>query len=557
MAKNNISEVLKQAENGIRQVFDDEKYKEYLRAMGKFHNYSLRNIILIQTEKPDATYVAGYKAWQKDFDRYVKKGEKGIPIIAYTPRIKYQEKLEKDENGIEKPTLIKHIIPHFKVVYVYDISQTDGKPLPKLIENLQGNVSNYEDLFQSIKEVAPYKIEFEKIDSGANGYCDLKRQEIKIREGMSQKQNIKTAIHETAHAEMHSGENKTIDRSTAEVEAEAVAYAVCEHFGLDTSSYSFTYIATWSSGKELKELEEHMDRIQHKASELITKIETKYLELNPPETDINTRVDGEHIQNMSVDEVLKPEVVKACLSYEIPVGYYSFQNKDGRQCKELSDAIPVRGSEQEYSTVFKDIKLSSQLKGGIGEDSFCYYESSLNTPTINPMAMNGAEIASTNYLISKFMEQDNWTQIDEYLKYNAPVSYDTILSARDKFCVEEKLMEAPRDYRMKSEVELRNLAGYVTISDETASFPLKGEEGLWNVMESKTINGDKYFMMYNEMNPDKTLIVDRNGSIQCRNRDFGDLYDRLEEERYMLQFWTKAKSKEDSLRKKKDRGRER
>ena len=300
-----------------------------------------------------------------------------------------------------------------------------------------------------------------------------------------------------------------------------------------------------------------MDRIQHNASELITKIEAKYLELNPPETDINTRVDGEHIQNMSVDEVLRPEVVKACLSYEIPVGYYSFQNKDGRQCVELSDAIPVRGSEQEYSTVFKDIKLPSQLKGGIGEDGFCYYESSLNTPTINPRAMSGAEIASTNYLISKFMEQDNWAQIDEYLKYNAPVSYDTILSARDKFCVEEKLMEAPRDYRTKSEVELRNLAGYVTISDETAAFSLKGEDGLWNVMESKTINGDKYFMMYNEINPDKTLIVDRNGSIQCRGRDFGDLYDRLEEERYMQQYHAKAKSKEGSSRKKKDKGRDR
>ena len=193
--KNHIMEVLKQAENGIRDVFESDRFKEYLQTMSKFHNYSIRNIMLIKAEKPDATYVAGFKAWDKKFGRHVRKGEKGIPIIGYTPKTVHKEEKKINEKGKEETVLTKKIIPWYKIVYVYDISQTYGRALPKLIENLQGKVDDYKNLFESVKSVSPYDIDFEKMADGKNGYCDFAGKVIKIREGMSEKQNIKTVVH--------------------------------------------------------------------------------------------------------------------------------------------------------------------------------------------------------------------------------------------------------------------------------------------------------------------------------------------------------------------------
>lgn len=554
--KNHINEVLKQAENGIRIVFESDRFKEYLNIMSRFHNYSVRNIMLIQSAYPGATYVAGFNAWNKKFGRHVKKGEKGIPIIGYSPKTIHKEEKRINDNGKEETVLTKRVVPGYKVIYVYDISQTYGKPLPKLIENLQGKVNDYENLFKSVKAVSPYDIGFEEMKGDKNGYCDYKYQAIKIREGMSEKQNIKTAIHEIAHAQMHSGDDRKTPARVAEVEAEAVAYTVCEHFGLDTSSYSFGYIASWSSGKELKELENSLSYIQHEASKLIEKIENKYLELNPPETEVNRFIAGDRIADINIDKVLKPEVIKACVDLKIPVGYYTYQSIDGRQINNEAD-LATMGNEDNYSIVFKDIKLASQVKDGIGDGEFCYYQSSLNTPTINPNYMSPEEIATTNFLISEFINQPNWTAISDYMKYNAPINYDKVIETRDKFYGEELISETVKNYPGKTETELRNLAGYVTITEETASFKFRGEEGLWNVVESQNIYGNDYFLMYNENNVDESVIVDKAGKIQMRGKEFEDLKDRLDEEAYFAATAQKSSAKKiiGIRRKKKERER--
>ena len=264
--------------------------------MSKFHNYSFNNTMLIAMQKPDATLVAGFKAWQKNFDRHVKKGEKGIRILAPAPyKIKEeQEKLDPvtgeimlDKNGMPITEEVEIKIPAFRVVPVFDVSQTDGKELPDIgVNELSGSVEDYEDFMQALTEVSPVPITYEDIEGEVKGYFHTTDHRIAIQEGMSQSQTVKTAIHEVAHAKLHDRErNQDIDavldkdRNTQEVEAESVAYTVCQHFGIDTSDYSFGYIAGWSSDRDMKELKSALDTIRKTASELITGIEDRLAEL--------------------------------------------------------------------------------------------------------------------------------------------------------------------------------------------------------------------------------------------------------------------------------------
>ena len=294
--KQKVQEITEKLEQGIKELFESEKYKTYLNTMSKFHNYSFNNTMLIAMQKPDATLVAGFKAWQKNFDRHVKKGEKGIRILAPAPyKIKEeQEKLDPvtgeimlDKNGIPITEEVEIKIPAFRVVPVFDVSQTDGKELPDIgINELSGSVEDYEDFMQALTEVSPVPITYEDIDGDAKGYFHTTDHRIAIQEGMSQSQTVKTAIHEVAHAKLHDRErNQDIvavldkDRNTKEVEAESVAYTVCQHFGIDTSDYSFGYIAGWSSDRDMKELKSSLDTIRKTASELITGIEDRLAEL--------------------------------------------------------------------------------------------------------------------------------------------------------------------------------------------------------------------------------------------------------------------------------------
>ena len=294
MAKNDekIQSLLEQAEQGIKEVFESDNYRNYLATMSKFHSYSFRNSLLIAMQKPEATFVAGYAAWQKTFKRQVQRGEKGIVIIGYTPKKVTVDQERKDDNGNTvigadgKPVMdtVTKQIPSFTPVYVYDVSQTEGEPLPVLVNELDGSVETYQDLMTAITAVSPFPIVFEDIKGGAKGYCDPIAQKIAINNGMSDAQNIKTAIHEVTHADLHAPEinltlNERTDRRTREVEAESTAFVVCSHYGIDTSDYTFPYLATWSSDKELKELQSSLDTIQKQAGDLIDRIDTRLAEL--------------------------------------------------------------------------------------------------------------------------------------------------------------------------------------------------------------------------------------------------------------------------------------
>ena len=343
-----VREITDKLEQGIKELFESERFKEYLRTMSKFYHYSFSNTLLIAMQKPEATYVAGYTAWQRNFDRQVMKGEKGIKILAPAP-YKAKEEREMIDPSTQKPVLdadgkpvtetVEVMHSAFKVVSVFDISQTDGKELPDIIvDELSGSVENYAAFFEALKQESPVPITFENIPGGAKGYFSPIENRIAIQEGMSEIQTIKTAIHEIAHAKLHSidrpepeptwkivmisdggtkrdflsgfaseaeanaaaehegwrfvdenrfewrleveedtsaAQDMRKDRHTKEVEAESVAYTVCQRYSIETSDYSFGYIAGWSSGKETKELKGSLETIRKAAAEMIDSIDAK------------------------------------------------------------------------------------------------------------------------------------------------------------------------------------------------------------------------------------------------------------------------------------------
>ena len=287
MKENNVQELTKQLEEGIKDLYKSHKYKEYLDVMSKFHNYSSNNIQLILLQRPDATRVAGFNAWKKEFNRFVSKGEKGIAILAPAPYKKIVE-VDKIDSITKKPILNndgtkatekKEITQnYFRVVYVFDVSQTEGEPLPELASRLTSDVKDFDDLFSALKNVSEFPIEYEDITSGANGYCDPVNKRIAIKEGLGEAQIIKTTIHEIAHSILHSDlKNRDRDSSTREVEAESIAYVVSNVLGIDTSSYSFGYVGAWSKDKELTQLKSSLDTIQKTAHDLISNIEKELL----------------------------------------------------------------------------------------------------------------------------------------------------------------------------------------------------------------------------------------------------------------------------------------
>ena len=291
-----LKEITDRLEQGIAELFDSERYREYLKVMSKFHNYSFNNTLLIAMQKPDASLVAGFSAWKNNFGRNVMKGQKGIKIIAPSP-FKIRQEVEKIDPHTQKPIIGKDgkpvteekevKIPAYKVVSVFDVSQTEGKELPDIaVDELTGDVDRYKDFFAALEKTSPIPIAFENIGGGSHGYYHLEDKRIAINEGMSELQTLKTAIHEIAHAKLHDidlnapkDEQPRVDRRTREVEAESVAYTVCQHYGLDTSDYSFGYVAGWSSGRELSELKSSLETIRSAAAEIINSIDENLAEL--------------------------------------------------------------------------------------------------------------------------------------------------------------------------------------------------------------------------------------------------------------------------------------
>ena len=300
--KDRMREIVDSIENGIKELFESDKYRQYLSTMSRFHHYSVNNTMLIYMQRPDATHVAGFNKWRDQFGRNVLKGEKGIRIIAPTPYKKKVEEiktdpetnapvLDADGKAIIEEKEIR--IPMFKVVSVFDVSQTAGKPLPQLAADLSGNVQQYEVFMEALRRASPVPMEIKPVARDTDGFFSAKAQSITIRAGMSEVQTVCAAVHEIAHAKLHDYEHMTEladdgetilvpsekSRNTEEVEAESISYAVCQYYGIETSENSFGYIATWSQGKELKELRASLETINKTASELITDIDRHFAEI--------------------------------------------------------------------------------------------------------------------------------------------------------------------------------------------------------------------------------------------------------------------------------------
>jgi len=284
--QNKMNEIPQMLEEGVHKVFESDNYKNYLNTMSKFHNYSINNTLLIARQNPDATLVAGFKSWEKNFGRHVKKGEKGIKILAPSP---YKKKvlvelvdpvsreimLDINGNPVKEETEVN--MTAYRIVSVFDVNQTEGKPLPQIgVAEITDNVDEYELFVEALKQSTSVPISFENISGAAKGYYNPVTASIAVKAGMPESQTVKTMIHEIAHSILHNDildEAEKKDRHTKEVEAESVAYTVCQHFGIDTSDYSFGYIAGWSSGKETEELKQSLETIQKTASGLINDIE--------------------------------------------------------------------------------------------------------------------------------------------------------------------------------------------------------------------------------------------------------------------------------------------
>lgn len=301
-SKDRMREIVDSIENGIKELFESDKYRKYLATMSRFHRYSVNNTMLIYMQHPDATHVAGFNKWRDQFGRNVLKGEKGIRIIAPTP---YKKKVEEIKTDPETNAPIldadgkaiieeKEIrIPMFKVVSVFDVSQTAGNPLPQLAADLSGNVQQYEVFMEALRRASPAPMEIKPVAHDTDGFFSIKAQSITIRAGMSEVQTVCAAVHEIAHAKLHDYEHMTEladdgetilvpgekSRNTEEVEAESISYAVCQYYGIETGENSFGYIATWSKGKELKELRASLETINKTASELITDIDWHFAEI--------------------------------------------------------------------------------------------------------------------------------------------------------------------------------------------------------------------------------------------------------------------------------------
>ena len=292
-----IDEITKKLEEGVKALFDSEKYMNYLKVMSKFHNYSFNNSLLIAMQMPQASLVAGYSKWKNTFHRQVEKGQKAIKIIAPSPyKIdKIQDKIDPDTNrpmldssGNTIKEKVKVVIPAYKVTNVFDVSQTSGEPIPSLVNELSGDVEEYNKFIEAIKKISTVPIKFAETDTSAKGYYNIEDKCIVIKDNMSEVQTAKTLIHEIAHSILHekdTGIEKEADRNTKEVQAESVAYATCQHFNIDTTDYSFGYIAGWSSGKEVEELRNSMNVIRQTASDLINGIEKNLSMLMEKEND--------------------------------------------------------------------------------------------------------------------------------------------------------------------------------------------------------------------------------------------------------------------------------
>lgn len=322
-----LHQITDKLEKGVKDVFQSDKYKQFLNVMAKFPRYSVNNTMLIMMQRPDAQLCQSFTGW-KQMGRYVKKGEKGISILAPAPYKIEREQTKLDDKG--RPVFdadgepvkekVEVTIRAFKVVKTFDLAQTDGKELPTIGPNeLAGSIDGYPKLLQALQEISPVPVSFELIDGGAKGYYNLENKSIVVQDGMSEVQTIKTLLHEMAHQKLHDKdtvpEAKDITRNGKEVEAESVAYVVCQHYGINTSDYSFSYVAGWSEGKETPELRASLDKIRQTASEFIYQIDQRMEVLMAEKEQVQEKAADPELQGV-MDKMLKDIDKKRTVSKE-------------------------------------------------------------------------------------------------------------------------------------------------------------------------------------------------------------------------------------------------
>lgn len=481
-SKDRLREITEGLEDGLKDLFQSERYAEYLQTMSRFHRYSVNNVMLIYAQKPDATRVAGFNKWRDQFGRYVKRGEKGIQIIAPAPITKKVDEikrdpetnapmLDKDGNAIMEEKIVK--IPMFKVVSVFDVSQTDGKPLPELASDLTGNVQQYDIFMEALRRSSPVPIVFKPIDRNTDGFFNLADQSITIRDGMSEVQTVSAAIHEIAHSKLHNYEKAQMesaagdetaeavnrkDRRTEEVEAESISYTVCQYYGIQTAENSFGYIASWSEGKELKELRSSLETINRTSAELIDDIDRIFREICK-ERGIDLKAEKGVEQPVPVQEeskaeiseakperaVSKPDMPVPPIQTEDEAGTPTSEQQDAEEQEEeaVSETIPVT-PEETLSVPMPDPMLTSE-----DMEAFGYTDAGM-LPLSKDRALELAEKDITVYMLYGDNTEEMAFDTDEILAHEGlfGITCDDWESAgadipeRD---VETRFMEQPKD----------------------------------------------------------------------------------------------------------------
>lgn len=459
--KDRLKEITESIETGIKELFESDKYMQYLRTMSRFHSYSLNNTLLIAMQKPDATLVAGFNKWRDQFSRHVKKGERGIKIIAPTPfkMKKEQEKIDPvthapmlDEHGKVQTEEVEIKIPMFKVVSVFDLSQTEGEPLPALAADLTGDVNQYKIFMEALKRSSPVPIKFEPMGAGQDGYFSSREQRIALRDGMSEVQTVAAAIHEIAHSKLHNYEIEKLstkvdesapipapkDRRTEEVEAESIAFAVCTYYGIKTDENSFGYIASWSKGKELPELRSSLELINKTASALIGDIDRHF---------------GEIAKEQGLEQ--SPEH----LAYQV---------------NELFFAIQTTEDGYDYSIYDKSYNL---LDGGVYDDPTLSIHEAIDS-IVEDDSISG---------ISALSDRQNATLID----------YEELTTKADQVWQESiRKTEKPR------------------LSKDSIHIEVAGHVGTWYVIDTTNIDGKDYFLLEHEEYGDETSNVIMNAQSE-------------------------------------------
>ena len=398
--KDRLKEITAQIEVGIRELFESDRYQDYLRTMSRFHNYSLNNTMLIFMQKPDATLVAGFNKWRDQFHRTVNKGEKAIRILAPTP---YKKKIEQtkldpdtklpllDQDGkvITEEKEIK--IPMYKPVPVFDVSQTSGEPLPSIVSELNGNVKNYEMFMEALHRSSPVPITIKEIEQAADGFFNFADQAITLRAGMSEVQTICAAIHEIAHAKLHNPQNPVSEeeksRRTQEIEAESIAFTVCQYYDIDTVANSLGYIATWSQDKSLKELRNCLEVINKTSSKLISDIEHHLLDIRKERNvDLQAEIEQDSITKLASDMIQFTE------KYD-PYEYYDTVENGKHTVQELIESISA-GHVQEIRDWFEPLLTNA--------DDVYYVEAQVLMNRLNNLVPKENEVLylvdDTNYL---------------------------------------------------------------------------------------------------------------------------------------------------------------